>query len=124
MELKRIRALRGPNLWTRHTAIEALVYCPKAERTLEKSPTFEAQLRERFPDMPEFRPVDGVGSISMAHVLQHATLGMQASAGCKVSFSRTTATSDPGVYQVVVEYSEEAVGRLALKHAAALCQAA
>jgi cyanophycin synthetase len=25
MEVSRIRALRGPNLWTRHTAVEALV---------------------------------------------------------------------------------------------------
>ena len=127
MELKRVRALRGPNLWSRHTAIEALVHCPKTERALEKASgfaAFEAHLRERFPDMPDFRPVDGFEPNSMAHVLQHATLGLQASAGCRVSFSRTTATTDPGVYQVVVEYSEEAVGRLALQHAAALCQAA
>ncbi len=27
MEVSRIRALRGPNLWTRHTAIEAIVRC-------------------------------------------------------------------------------------------------
>jgi cyanophycin synthetase len=25
MEVSRIRALRGPNLWSRHTAIEAIV---------------------------------------------------------------------------------------------------
>jgi cyanophycin synthetase len=27
MEVSRIRALRGPNLWSRHTAIEAIVSC-------------------------------------------------------------------------------------------------
>ena len=27
MEVSRIRALRGPNLWSRHTAIEAVVTC-------------------------------------------------------------------------------------------------
>ena len=27
MDISRIRALRGPNLWTRHTAIEAMVQC-------------------------------------------------------------------------------------------------
>lgn len=124
MELKRIRALRGPNLWTRVTAIEVLVHCPKAEQTLQKSAVFESQLLERFPDMPEFHPIDGSKSTTMAHVLESAALGLQANAGCKVSFSRTTTTSDPGVYLVVVEYSEEAVGRLALQHAVALCQAA
>ncbi len=27
IEVSRIRALRGPNLWTRHTAVEAMVRC-------------------------------------------------------------------------------------------------
>ena len=27
MEVSRIRALRGPNLWSRHTAMEAVVRC-------------------------------------------------------------------------------------------------
>ncbi|MEY4909186.1 MAG: cyanophycin synthetase protein, partial [Pseudomonadota bacterium] len=27
MDVSRIRALRGPNLWSRHTAVEAIVSC-------------------------------------------------------------------------------------------------
>ena len=27
MEVTRVRALRGPNLWSKHTSIEALVQC-------------------------------------------------------------------------------------------------
>ena len=60
----------------------------------------------------------------MAHALEYATLGLQAQAGCPVTFSRTTQTLETGVYQVVVEYSEEAVGRLAFKLAHDLCLAA
>lgn len=60
----------------------------------------------------------------MAHALESAALGLQASAGCPVTFSRTTPTTETGVYQVVVEYSEEAVGRLALELAQTLCHAA
>jgi len=41
-----------------------------------------------------------------------------------VSFSRTTPTEEPGVFQVVIQYTEEAVGRLALELAEQLCQAA
>lgn len=41
-----------------------------------------------------------------------------------MSFSRISATVDRGVYQVVVEYSEEAVGRQAFEDAQALIQAA
>jgi cyanophycin synthetase len=60
----------------------------------------------------------------MAHVLELAALGLQAQAGCPVTFSRTTPTVDADVYQVVVEYSEEDVGRMAMGLAQALCQAA
>ena len=124
MELIRTRALRGPNLWSRHTALEVLVSCPEPERALDKVAGFETRLLERFPDIPDYHPVDGISPVSMAQVLQQAMLGLQASAGCRVAFSLAKPTPEPGVFQVVVEYSEEAVGRLALKHAVALCQAA
>jgi cyanophycin synthetase len=52
------------------------------------------------------------------------TLGLQAQAGCPVTFSRTAQTLEKGTYQVVVEYSEEAVGRLAFELAQELCRAA
>ena len=45
-------------------------------------------------------------------------------AGCPVTFSRTAHTVDQGVYQVVVEYTEEDVGRLAFERAEELCLAA
>jgi cyanophycin synthetase len=49
---------------------------------------------------------------------------LQAQAGCPVTFSCCTPTVEAQVFQVVVEYSEEAVGRLALELAQSLCQAA
>ena len=49
MEVSRIRALRGPNLWSRHTAIEAVVTCEGNERDLRRTPAFEQRLRELFP---------------------------------------------------------------------------
>ncbi len=60
----------------------------------------------------------------MANALELAALGLQAQAGCPVAFSRSIATPDPGVYQVIVEYTEEAVGRLAVDMAFELCVAA
>ena len=41
-----------------------------------------------------------------------------------MTFSRTAPTRTPGLFQVVVEYTEEAVGRLALELAESLCRAA
>jgi cyanophycin synthetase len=49
MEVSRIRALRGPNLWSRHTAIEAIVSCSSVERDIALIDGFEARLRARFP---------------------------------------------------------------------------
>ena len=124
MEVSRLRALRGPNLWSRHTAIEAVVSCTEAERRLESMPGFEGRLRALFPEIGPLRPLGGDGLISMAHALMQAALGLQAQAGCPVTFSRCTPTVEPGVYQVVVEYSEEVVGRLAFELAEALVRAA
>jgi len=124
MEVSRIRALRGPNLWSRHTAIEAIVTCPEAERSLAPNHPIEQRLRRIFP---EVGPIEGSRpgqAPSMAHALEKVTLALQAQAGCPVTFSRTTATEESGVYQVVVQYSEEAVGRLALELAEQLCKAA
>ena len=124
MEVSRTRALRGPNLWSRHTAIEVIVTCTENERDINNLPGFEARLRERFPEIALLQPAMTVEVISLAHILEYSALGLQAQAGCPVTFSRTTQTIDIGVYQVAVEYSEEDVGRLAVKLAQELIQAA
>lgn len=124
MEVSRIRALRGPNLWSRHTAIEAIVSCTEAECAIGDIPGFELRLRERFPEIAMLQPAGHDEAVSMAHALEFAALGLQAQAGCPVTFSRTAPTLEAGTYQVIAEYSEEAVGRLAFELAEALCRAA
>ncbi len=124
MEVSRIRALRGPNLWSHHTAIEAIVHCTEDECAIDQLDGFEARLRALFPALDPLQPTGHHDAISMAHVLEFAMLGLQAQAGCPVTFSRTTPTLEVGVFQVVVEYSEEAVGRLASTLATELCAAA
>jgi cyanophycin synthetase len=124
MDVSRTRALRGPNLWSRHMAIEAVVACAESERAIAQMPGFEARLRALFPAIGVLHPEGGSGDFSLAHVLQTAALALQAQAGCPVTFARTTATTDAGVYQVVVEYSEEAVGRQAFEDAQRLINAA
>jgi len=124
MEVSRIRALRGPNLWSRHTAIEAIVSCSVLECDIARINTFEGRLRAHFPEIGLLQLPGRAESISLAHVLGTAAVSLQAQAGCTVAFTRTTATKEAGVYQVVFEYNDEAVGRLAFKHAQALCGAA
>lgn len=124
MEVSRIRALRGPNLWSKNTAIEAIVSCADAECSIDNLPDFEARLRARLPQTGLLRPEGHQGAVSIAHVLQIVALTLQAHAGCPVTFGRASSTIEPGVFQVVVEYSEEEVGRLAMDLAQQLVQAA
>ncbi len=124
MDITRIRALRGPNLWSRQTAIEAVVTCDEAQRDLRALPDFEARLRALFPAVGLLHAEHPNAPVSMAHALQLSALALQAQAGCPVTFSRTTPTETPGIYQVAVQYTEEAVGRLAFVKAEELCRAA
>lgn len=124
MEVERIRALRGPNIWSRHTAIEAVVRCNESEREIDNLVEFEIQLRALFPQLRLMRLGQMNEKVSMALVLEHLVLGLQAQAGCPVTFSRTLKTKDDGVYQVIVEYSEESVGRMAFNFGCELLEAA
>ncbi len=123
MEVSRIRALRGPNLWSRQTSIEAIVSCEPQEREMMPGNEFEKQLRRIFPAVGPLEGSRPGQPASMAHALEKITLSLQNQAGCPITFSRTTATEEEGVYQVVVQYTEEDVGRLALAWAEKLCLA-
>jgi cyanophycin synthetase len=124
MEVIRTRALRGPNLWSHHTAVEVIVSCPPEERSIASLRGFEQRLHARFPAIGALRPTGHDDDVPLARVLEVAALSLQAQAGCPVTFSRTTATLEDGIYQTVVEYSEEAVGRLAMTLAHNLINAA
>jgi len=123
MEVSRTRALRGPNMWSRHTAIEAVVHCTPAEVSIAALPGFELRLRVLFPAIGPLRIAPDV-DLSLADVLEQAALALQAQAGCPVTFSQTHKTREAGTYQVIVEYSEEEVGRKAFDAACRLVEAA
>ncbi len=124
MEVTRIRALRGPNLWSRHTAIESIVTCEEAENAVEQLPGFEDRLRSLFPTIGELHPMVLGQPLALAHVLENAALALQSQAGCAVVFGHTARTLEEGVYQVAVQYCEEAVGRRAVALAIDLIDAA
>jgi cyanophycin synthetase len=124
MKISRIYALRGPNLWSQRTSIEAVVSCNSAECSLDKMPGFIARLNEYFPETTLLPPAERHEAITMAHALGFVTLSLQVRAGCPVSFSHTVQTAETGTYRVIVEYSEEAVGRLAFELSQTLFRAA
>ncbi len=84
----------------------------------------ELRLRKLFPAVGAVRTVGNFEPVPLARWLERLTLALQAQAGCPVSFSRCTPAPEPGVFQVVVEYTEEKVGRLAFEQALRLLAAA
>ncbi|MCW5640229.1 MAG: ATP-grasp domain-containing protein, partial [Rubrivivax sp.] len=124
MEVNRIRALRGPNLWSRHTAIEAIVRCEPHERAIRHGDALELRLRKLLPEVALVRPAGDAESVPLARWLERLALALQARAGCQVSFSRTSAAPEEGIYQIAVECTEEKVGKLAFERAQQLIAAA
>jgi cyanophycin synthetase len=124
MDVTRLRPLRGPNLWTRRTAFQAVVTCRDDERDIADVPALEKRLRAILPSVPALRTPQRRDPVSLAHALEVTALALQTDAGCPVTFSQTEETSAPGTFQVVVEYSEEAVGRAAFGHAESVVRAA
>ncbi len=141
MEVSGIRVLRGPNIWSRQTIIEAAVSCGKAWRppaensgarpsgTLVGSAAstvdeYEIRLRARFPDIDIPRISGLEPSAVLACLFVSAVYSLQARAGCVLAFHRTVPTNEPGVHRVAVEYAEEEVGLLAFELAEQLCWAA
>ena len=126
IEVTRTRALRGPNLWSKHTSVEALVQCD-TQHSIDlriSVPDFSKRLRHLFPSIYSIYSSTSETAYTFAHALEEATLSLQIEAGCPVTFSRTTATPNDGLYQVVVQYTVEQVGRLAIGFAQELLQAA
>ncbi len=123
MEVSRIRALRGPNVWCRQQVLEAVVSCAEDEPGPEGVAAFETRLRARYPDVDLPRPAQAADEHGLVRILAGVALRLQDQVGCPVAFCRTAPTPQPGVAQLVMEYSEEAVGRLALELAHALCEA-
>jgi cyanophycin synthetase len=124
MKLIRTRVLRGPNIWTRHTALELEIGCEGSESDIERIPGFDVRLAALCSEMPALRSIGYYGCLTIAHALETTLLSLQAQAGCPVTYSTTAATPESGVYFVVVEYSEEDVACLALEHTLVILRAA
>jgi len=130
MEILKTRALRGPNIWTRRTVLEMTVDIGPAATPLVDIPGFEARLRALLPEvfakseLPDDEPSGLASQASMALVLEHVVMALQRAAKVPVSFSKTSATAEPSVWKVVVEYREEAVARAAVDAALQIVDAA
>lgn len=134
MTIRKVLALRGPNLWANYPVLECLVDLEHFE-LLPSSDLdgFADRIKAWLPSLVEHRC--GLGyrggfferldtGTWLGHVLEHVTLELQSLAGTPCGFGRARSTSEPGVYKVVVEYADEDVGRAAVHEAHQLILAA
>lgn len=134
MEIRKVLSLRGPNLWANFPVLEVWVDLgPFADQRSNQIEGFNERMMNWLPSMIEHRCSLGHRGgfferlrqgTWLGHVLEHATLELQSLAGHDCSFGRSRETAEVGVYQVVVEYEEEAVGRECLATAHRLILAA
>lgn len=132
MEIVKVLALRGPNVWSQLTALEVWVDTstsagsPPIEGT-SGNPGFDEVLSRTFPSYTREQAGNldpGADGLELAQALQFVTLELQRLAGTRVEFGLTTRSLRPGQYRVVVEYEEEQVGRECLAEAREICLAA
>src|SRR4051812_42107668 len=89
MKIESVRSLRGPNLWSNQTVLEAVV---------------------RF---------EGAADLALARQVARRALELQLAVGAAVTFSDARLVA-PQQCRLIVQYSEEEVGKRALELAANL----
>ncbi|HEU4697548.1 MAG TPA: hypothetical protein VFS40_00050, partial [Gemmatimonadales bacterium] len=133
LDVRRLRALRGPNLWRLAPVIACeVVTGPLEALTSADVAGFAERLLAALPPVGEhpcsrgtpggFRERLGEGT-GWPHILEHVALELQAQAGSDVEFGRVVAADDPAVWNLVVEYAEEEVGLASVREALALVRA-
>jgi cyanophycin synthetase len=135
MEILKIQALRGPNIWSvrRKKLIQMRLDLQEMEeRPTNKIEGFRERLETLMPSLIEHRCSEGVRGgffmrvdegTWMGHVIEHIALEIQTLAGMDTGFGRTRVTKEPGVYNVVFSYIEENVGLFAAEASVRIAEA-
>ncbi|MGF1603549.1 MAG: cyanophycin synthetase [Thermosynechococcaceae cyanobacterium] len=134
MKILQTQTLRGPNYWSIRRSkliVVRLDLEELADSPSDTIPGFYDGLVSVLPSLEEHYCSPGCrgGFLSrlregtmMGHILEHVALELQVLADMPVGFGRTRETATPGIYQVVIEYQNEAAGRYATRAAFRLCQ--
>lgn len=134
IEILNVMFLRGPNIWTYRSVLEAWVDIGDLEDCPSNTiPGFTDRLMALLPGLIEHRCSVGErgGFLQRlrdgtwpAHILEHAMVELQTLAGMDSGFGRARETVVRGIYKVAVRVRHEEVGRAALVDARDLVMAA
>ncbi|HEQ78803.1 MAG TPA: cyanophycin synthetase [Euryarchaeota archaeon] len=132
MKIKEIRALRGPNYYSRYPVIfMKLDIGELEEKPTDKIPHFKDNMESILPTLVEHRcslNKEGgfferiVTGTWAGHVVEHVAIELQCLAMTTVGFGKSIGTSEKGVYDIVFRYRDEEVGMEAGKAAVEIVQ--
>ena len=130
IEIKELRALRGPNRYTRHSAIFMVLDIKEYEqRPSSKIEGLTDRLVSLIPSFQQHGCSIGTpgGFIQRlqqgtwaGHIIEHIAIELQCLAGMEVGYGKTFGTAQPGIYIVVFRYRIESAGLKAAKEAVLL----
>lgn len=120
MEIIKIRALRGPNYYSRYPVIYMQLDIGEfEERPSDTVPGFKDRISELIPTLIEHRCSLGYHGgfferlergTWAGHIIEHVALELQCLAKMEVGFGKTLDTNKKGIYDIVFRYRDEEVG--------------
>ncbi len=132
MEIRELRALRGPNYFSRFQTIFMLLDIEEFEdRPSDEIPGFADRLESMMPTLKEHRCSKGYeggflerveSGTYMGHVVEHVALELQNMANMEVGFGKTRSTDEEGVYEIAYRYRVEEAGLEAGRQAVGLVE--
>ncbi|MBF0202064.1 MAG: ATP-grasp domain-containing protein, partial [Desulfamplus sp.] len=133
IEIKELRALRGPNRHTRHTAIFMVLDIKEYENLpSDKIEGFSDRLLTLIPTLKEHgcsigKPGGFIQRLERGtwagHIIEHIAIELQCLSGMAVGYGKTLDTCQKGIYIVVFRYLVESVGLKAAREAISLFEA-
>ncbi|MFC1515201.1 cyanophycin synthetase [Thermodesulfobacteriota bacterium] len=133
IEIKELRALRGPNRHTLHSAIFMVLDIKEYEsRPSDKIEGFLDRLVTLIPSFQEHgcsigKPGGFIQRLQngtwAGHIIEHIAIELQCLAGMQVGYGKTLDTSKRGIYIVAFRYRVESAGLKAAKDAVSLFEA-
>ncbi|HET7544417.1 MAG TPA: cyanophycin synthetase [Polyangiaceae bacterium] len=124
MNIQSIRALSGPNLWSDQSVLEAVVVLDHAGFDSAALDRLCGSLPADLSAAVRRASVSAERGASWAAAFSRLLVGLQAAAGCNVSFAMARSMTPGGEYRIAGEYAEEATARRALELAQELVLAA
>ncbi|NIU05256.1 MAG: cyanophycin synthetase, partial [Gammaproteobacteria bacterium] len=120
MRILEHRALRGPNYYSRYQAIYMRLDIEELEeRPSDKVPGIAEALEALMPSIYDHRCSVGEpggflqrvrNGTYAGHMVEHVAIELQNLVGFSVGYGKTVDSYEPGIYNVVYRYRDEATG--------------